>query len=70
MYQEILNIGPERIEFKLRIREGLRLEIQKAAKINDVSMNQEVINRLEVSFGLDRSAQTRAQVQSLLDAGY
>ena len=34
----------------LRIREDLRARLEKAAKRNDVSINREMINRLEDSF--------------------
>jgi hypothetical protein len=36
----------------LRIREELRRRLEKAAKQNDVSINREMINRLEDSFDL------------------
>jgi hypothetical protein len=36
----------------LRIRESLRSRLAKAAKQNDVSINREMINRLEASFDL------------------
>jgi hypothetical protein len=38
------------VQYKLRIRESLRRRIEKAAKKNKTSANQEMANRLEHSF--------------------
>jgi hypothetical protein len=40
----------EFVQFKLRIREGLRREIEKAAKKKAISANAEAVERLEKSF--------------------
>lgn len=40
-------------QIKLRLKEPLRLAIEKAAKANGVSMNAEVISRLQRSFHYD-----------------
>ncbi|HXB76727.1 MAG TPA: Arc family DNA-binding protein [Bradyrhizobium sp.] len=39
----------EFVQFKLRIREGLRREIEKAAKKKGISANAEAVERLEKS---------------------
>ncbi|HZR88434.1 MAG TPA: Arc family DNA-binding protein [Bradyrhizobium sp.] len=38
------------VQFKLRIRENLRRQIEKAAKAHEASINTEMANRLEASF--------------------
>ena len=38
------------IEYKIRIRDGLRRPLETAAKKRDVSINQEMASRLEKSF--------------------
>jgi hypothetical protein len=40
----------ELVPLMLRLREGLRKKLERAAKTNDVSMNQEITDRLEYSF--------------------
>lgn len=41
---------PRNIEYKIRIRDGLRRRLETAAKKRDVSINQEMASRLEESF--------------------
>ena len=41
---------PRNIEYKIRIRDGLRRRLETAAKKSDVSINQEMASRLEKSF--------------------
>ena len=38
------------IEYKIRIRDALRRRLETAAKKSDVSINQEMVSRLEKSF--------------------
>jgi hypothetical protein len=41
------------IQLNVRMKESLRREIEKAANRNGVSMNAEVVNRLQLSFAKD-----------------
>jgi hypothetical protein len=43
----------ELVPTMLRIRESLRKKLERSAKSNDVSINQEISDRLEVSFNRD-----------------
>jgi len=58
----------EIVPLMLRLRESLRHRLEQAAKHNDVSMNAEIIDRLEKSFSsedmkglLEESAQAAAE---------
>ena len=57
----------------LRIREDLRRQLEKAATANGVSINREMINRLEASFGqqsllkLDEIARNQEVARAKLD---
>jgi hypothetical protein len=46
----------EFIQFKLRIREGLRRQIEREAKKNGRSVNSEAVARLEQSFAQQETA--------------
>jgi hypothetical protein len=50
------------VQFKLRIREGLRRKVEAAAIRNEVSANAEMAARLENSFDADAGAQLDAVV--------
>jgi hypothetical protein len=43
----------ELVPTMLRIRESLRKKLERSAKSNDVSINQEISDRLELSFSRD-----------------
>jgi len=56
----------ELVPLMLRLREGLRKQLEKAAKARDVSMNQEINDRLERSFEREkREARDTAIVDTL-----
>lgn len=38
------------VQLKVRLREKLRVQLQASAKINGVSLNQEIVDRLQNSF--------------------
>jgi hypothetical protein len=44
------------VQFKIRLRESLRKQLEDAARVKDVSLNSEMVSRLEESF-------TRASMQ-------
>jgi glutamyl-tRNA reductase len=48
------------VKLQLRIREGLRRQLEDAARVKDVSLNSEMVSRLEESF-------TRASMQDELN---
>jgi hypothetical protein len=57
----------ELVTLTLRLREGLRKKLEKAAKTSDVSMNQEILDRLEYSFERERQeARDSAIVDTLV----
>jgi FKBP-type peptidyl-prolyl cis-trans isomerase (trigger factor) len=41
------------VQFKIRLRESLRKQLEDAARAKDVSINSEIISRLEESFSID-----------------
>jgi len=43
----------DRVQLKLRMRENLRRKLATAARARDVSLNSEILARLEQSFVLD-----------------
>jgi hypothetical protein len=43
----------ELVPTMLRIRESLRKKLERSAKSNDISINQEISDRLELSFSRD-----------------
>ncbi|MGE9009546.1 Arc family DNA-binding protein [Leptospira interrogans] len=45
----------EAVQLKLRFTEGLRRQLEREANRHDVSMNSEIIRRLEESFKADQS---------------
>jgi hypothetical protein len=59
----------EFVQFKLRIREGLRREIERAAKKKAISANAEAVERLEQSFKADAAGQWNAFLTTLIGGG-
>jgi hypothetical protein len=58
------------VQLKLRFSERLRRRLEQAAKHNDLSMNTEIVNRLDVSFQredqeemIERAARDAVQAQ-------
>jgi hypothetical protein len=56
----------EYVQFKLRIREGLRSRIEREAKKKDQSANNEAVERLEQSFSLEKKENRDAAVVDFL----
>jgi hypothetical protein len=52
----------EIVGLKLRLRESLRRQIEAAAKVQERSLNSEIVGRLEESFAKDRSREEREEV--------
>jgi hypothetical protein len=50
----------------LRIREGLRRRLARAAEFNEVSVNQEIADRLEISFVRDVREERDSAIVDLL----
>jgi hypothetical protein len=59
----------EWVQFKLRIRQGLRREIEKAAKKNNRSANNEAVARLEKSFEANAAGQWDTFFQIFIGGG-
>ena len=51
-------------QIKLRLRETLRADLEASAKKNDVSLNQEIVNRLIRSFTSQRDLDLAARVDA------
>jgi len=58
--------GTEWVQFKLRIREGLRREIEREAKKKARSANNEASERLEKSFEAERETKAVGQRDDLI----
>jgi hypothetical protein len=56
------------VQYKLRIRESLRRQIEKAAKQNEVSANAEMAKRLQDSFQQEFLAESETLVARMVDA--
>lgn len=59
----------EFVQFKLRVREGLRVKIEREAKKKDQSANNEAVERLERSFDLSKQENRDAAVVDFLANG-
>jgi hypothetical protein len=57
----------EFVQFKLRIREGLRRDLEREARKKDHSANQEAVDRLERSFSAEKESQRTDLVLTLLE---
>ena len=56
------------IQFKLRIRESLRANLEKAARRSGISINSEIERRLEASFSQIVEPYVRALINEVLKA--
>lgn len=54
------------VGLKLRFREDLRRQIEKSAKRRNVSLNNEIVRRLEQSFDAERHPPSERLSQALL----
>jgi hypothetical protein len=70
----VVRKATEFTQFKLRIQQGLRREIEKAAKKNNRSANNEAVYRLEKSFSAEKETDAYRLMfenfMSQLDARY
>ena len=57
----------ERADIKIRLTERLRAQIEKAAKFNGVSMNAEMVARLERSFTPSLSPEEITSLRNMLN---
>jgi hypothetical protein len=54
------------VHLNTRLREPLRAKLESAAKRNKVSINTEVVTRLEASFEVEEARSLRDSAQALL----
>lgn len=56
------------VDLKLRIKEPLRVQIEKAAKQHGVSMNMEMVARLQRSFERDKINELESKIDAIMIA--